>query len=350
MVDFGLSRGLKGCLIMDNRQIRFVAPGVAEVVPVSVGEPGRGQVLVRICVSSISSGTERANLVGNPNVGITGAGSVHFPRISGYSSAGVVERVGEGVTEFAPGDRVSLSWSTHTNYIVMDVRNVHHIGGLPFEAGALVHIATFPMAAVRKTRVEIGESMVVMGLGVLGLIAVRLSRLAGACPVIAVDPNAERREKALKFGADFALDPFAPDFAETVKKLTNGGARCAIEVTGNGKALDEVLDCMARFGRVALLGCTRESDFTIDYYRKVHGPGITLIGAHTLARPARDSSSGWWTEWDDEEAVIRLMRNGRMNLADMVERTEKVDDAPEVYARLANEKSFPITQFNWEKE
>ena len=89
---------------MDNRQIRFVAPGVAEVVPVSVGEPGRGQVLVRICVSSISSGTERANLVGNPNVGITGAGGVHFPRISGYSSAGVVERVGEGVTEFAPGE------------------------------------------------------------------------------------------------------------------------------------------------------------------------------------------------------------------------------------------------------
>lgn len=158
---------------MDNRQIRFVAPGVAEVVPVSVGEPGRGQVLVRICVSSISSGTERANLVGNPNVGITGAGSVRFPRISGYSSAGVVEKVGEGVTEFAPGDRVSLSWSTHTRYIVMDARNVHHIGDLPFEAGALVHIATFPMAAVRKTRVEIGESMVVMGLGVLGLIAVR---------------------------------------------------------------------------------------------------------------------------------------------------------------------------------
>ena len=97
----------------------------------------------------------------------------------------------------------------------MDVRNVHHIGGLPFEAGALVHIATFPMAAVRKTRVEIGgvDTCVVMGLGVLGLIAVRLSRLAGACPVHhAVDPNAERREKALKFGADFALDPFAPDF------------------------------------------------------------------------------------------------------------------------------------------
>ena len=107
VVDFGLSRGLKGCLIMDNRQIRFVAPGVAEVVPVSVGEPGRGQVLVRICVSSISSGTERANLVGNPNVGITGAGGVHFPRISGYSSAGVVERVGEGVTEFALGALIS---------------------------------------------------------------------------------------------------------------------------------------------------------------------------------------------------------------------------------------------------
>jgi hypothetical protein len=77
----------------------------------------------------------------------------------------------------------------------------------------------------------------------------------------------------------------------------------AIEVTGNGGALDGVLDCMARFGRVALLGCTRSSDFTIDYYRKVHGPGITLIGAHTNARPQYESHHGWWTTADDIRAV-----------------------------------------------
>ncbi|MFR6641702.1 MAG: hypothetical protein ACLUSP_10635 [Christensenellales bacterium] len=69
--------------------------------------------------------------------------------------------------------------------------------------------------------------------------------------------------------------------------MTARGANVAVEVTGLGKGLDRVLDCMRKFGRVALLGCTRNSDFTIDHYRKVHGPGITPVGAHTAARPRR---------------------------------------------------------------
>ena len=121
----------------------------------------------------------------------------------------------------------------------------------------------------------------------------------------------------------------------------------AIEVTGNGKALDGVLDCMAEFGRVALLGCTRSSDFTIDYYRKVHGPGITLIGAHTRARPKFESHRGWWTERDDFEAAIRLIRLGRLDLASLVEEVHSPLDAKEVYARLAAGGGFPVVQFDW---
>ena len=82
------------------------------------------------------------------------------------------------------------------------------------------------------------------------------------------------------------------DFSKKAKELTGGGAKVGIEVTGIGAGLDGILDCMARFGRVALLGCTRNKEFTIDYYRKVHGPGITLIGAHTNARPSCESSNG----------------------------------------------------------
>ena len=106
---------------------------------------------------------------------------------------------------------------------------------------------------------------------------------------------------------------------------------------------------MARFGRVALLGCTRDRNFTIDYYRKVHGSGITLVGAHTHARPVQDSSDGWWTERDDENCVISLLKHKRLDLADMVEDIRSPEEAPEVYARLAKEKSFPITQFDWSK-
>ena len=108
-----------------------------------------------------------------------------------------------------------------------------------------------------------------------------------------------------------------------------------------------VLDCMARFGRVALLGCTRSSDFSIDYYRKVHGPGITLIGAHTNARPLQDSRDGWWSERDDAQAILGLLSGKRLDFKRLIEETHSPAQAPEVFTRLANEPAFPIVQFDW---
>lgn len=334
---------------MNARQIQFTEPRVAQLIDVECPQPLPGQVQVRLAVSSISSGTERANLIGDPNIDSTRPGSVRFPRVMGYSSAGTVTAVGEGVEEYKIGDRVALAWSKHSELINMDTVNVHHIGAIPFEEAALWHISTFPLAAIRKCALEVGESAIVMGMGVLGQMAVKLLRVAGAAPIIAVDPVAEKRERALQLGADFALDPFALGFAAEAKRLTGGGANVAIEVTGNGGALDGVLDCMARFGRVALLGCTRDSNFTIDYYRKVHGPGITLIGAHTNARPKTESHSGWWTHRDDLQAVKKLYECGRLEFASMVEETHSPAVCGEVYARLARESAFPLVQFDWRR-
>lgn len=120
-----------------------------------------------------------------------------------------------------------------------------------------------------------------------------------------------------------------------------------IEVTGVGAGLNGILDCMALKGRVALLGCTRVSNFTVDFYRKVHGPGITLIGAHTNARPEEESSAGWWSHRDDMLALKRMTEYGRISLASLVEEASSPEKAPEVFQRLATEKSFPIHQFDW---
>lgn len=337
---------------MTNRHITFTAPGIAELQTAEIGMPRAGEVLVKTVCSTVSSGTERANLAGNPNVSTARTlpdMTKYYPRRLGYSSAGIVEAVGEGVTGVKVGDRVAVSWGTHSLYQIRDVNNVHRLpDNVSFSDGALGLIGIFPLAAIRKTRLEIGESAIVMGQGVLGQVAVQLLRLAGAVPIIAVDPSPVKRERALTLGADYALDPFAPDFVDTVHRLT-GGVKAAIEVTGNGTALDQVLDCMARFGRVALLGCTRESDFTIDYYRKVHGPGITLIGAHTLARPDTESHPGWWTTRDDIAALLKLTSMGRLHMADLVEEVHSPAKAAEVYARLMVEKVFPVVQFDWTK-
>jgi len=336
---------------MQSKNIVFIKEGMAQIKPEAVVMPQAGQVLVKLCVSTISSGTERANLTGSKTISplLKDAEVAVFPRRGGYSSAGIVEQVGEGVTSVKPGDRVAVSWSTHNQYVTAKESNVYPIGDISFEDAALFHVATFPMAAIRKCRLEIGESAIVMGMGVLGIVALRLLRCAGAAPIIAVDPDPEKREKALACGADFALDPFASDFAETAKSLTKGGANVGIEVTGIGAGLDGILDCMARFGRVALLGCTRDSNFTIDYYRKVHGPGVTLVGAHTAARPSRNSSHGWWTERDDFETILTMTKLGRLKLSELVGEVHPPEEAPQVYTRLCTEKTFPLVQFDWRK-
>lgn len=336
---------------MSYKKILFTEPKVAKLCDYDLAEPASGEVQVRLAVSTISSGTERANILGDINVSVfETSDEAVFPREGGYSSAGVIEKIGPNVTDLKVGDRVALSWSSHSQVLNIAKENVHKLSEtVSFQDAAIFHIATFPLAAIRKCRVEIGESAIVMGMGILGLCALPLLRIAGAAPIIAVDPDAAKREKAMRCGADYALDPYASDFVDKVKSLTGGGAKVAIEVTGVGKALDTVLDCMARFGRIALLGCTRNSDFTIDYYHKVHGPGITLVGAHASARPLVDSSNGWWTQKDDICTLIHLTELGRLHLGSMIDEVHSPTQASAIYTRLANERTFPLVQFDWNK-
>ncbi len=336
---------------MDKR-IVFTKINKAELLDVPFLEMPDHCIKVKTAFSTISQGTERANITGDPNVTYESEpnGEVVFPRYSGYSSSGIVVEKGKNVKDFEIGDRVAMSWSAHRGYNVLPAQRLIKLesDNVSLEEASIFHIATFPLAAIRKTRLEIGESLMVMGLGILGLLAVQLARAAGAVPVIAVDPIKEKREKALAIGADYALDPFEAGFAEKVKKITKGGVNAAIEVTGQGAGLNEALDCMARFGRVALLGCTRNFDFTVDYYRKVHAPGITLIGAHTLARPERESHPGWFTTKDDMQSVLKLCEAGRLNLKDIIEETHSPLECEAVYERLINDKNFPtVVQFDW---
>ena len=336
---------------MKNHSIIFTAPRVAEYLETEIEAPRAGEVLVKIARTAISSGTERANFVGEASTSIYRTAEVKFPRICGYSSAGVVAQVGEGVTNVKPGDRVACIWTKHRQYCTVPAENVFPLPDcVSLDEATLMHIATFPLAAIRKCHLEIGESAIVMGQGILGQMAVLLLRAAGATPIIAVDPNPQKRAEALQNGADYALDPFAPDFAETAKRLTCGGAAVAIEVTGNGRALDGVLDCMRPFGRVALLGCTRDPNFTIDYYRKVHGPGITLVGAHTRARPNVESAPGYWTVQDDMKALVRLSASGRLSLSRLIAEHHAPTEAPAVFTRLADEPTFPTVLFDWSDE
>lgn len=335
---------------MKTKQILFTKINTAELVESELPELKENEVRVKTAFSTISQGTERANITGDPNVYGAGLSAVIFPRACGYSSAGIVIEVGEKVDKVKVGDRVVTTWAFHREINQVDEKQLVKIpDGISFSEASMTLIASFPLAAVRKCHVEIGESTVIMGLGILGQFAVMFARTQGAVPVIAVDPVKERREKALKLGADYALDPTDDNFIEKVKELTNGGANVCIEVTGLGKGLEQGLDVMKRFGRIALLGCTRDKNFTIDYYKKVHCPGITIIGAHTMARPSEESHSGWFTHADDIKAIMKLIELNRIDVKQLVGEVHSPTECYEVFKRLVEDKNFPVVQFDWSK-
>ncbi len=335
------------------KQIVFTKINTAELLDMGeldLDAIGQKEVVVKTVISNISNGTEKANITGNPNISICEEEIFSFPRYLGYSSTGIVVKVGSAVTTVKEGDRVVVYDGYHKNYNVMPENKVVKVPSddISFNDCAISYISTFPLAAVRKTEVEVGESAMVMGLGILGQCAVKYFKTAGAVPVVAVDPVKERREQALACGADYAFDPTEKDFSDKVRAVTRGGVNACVEVTGLGIGLNQALDCMAKFGRISLLGCTRDKNFTVDYYRKVHGPGIKLIGAHTAARPFVESHPSYFTTADDIRAALYLLQYKRITLQDLLKEVHSPNECGEVFYRLATDKNFPLcVQFDW---
>jgi 2-desacetyl-2-hydroxyethyl bacteriochlorophyllide A dehydrogenase len=313
---------------------------------VDVPELKENEVLTEMEYIVVSGGTERANIMAMPN-----AGGDNFPKTLGYCGIGRVIKVGSAVDNITVGDRVLVYHGKHMKYNVRTVQDITKVEDDRISSldAAFVIIASMGLGGVRKLEIELGESAMVMGLGLLGMFAVQFLRLSGAYPVIAADLNPERRALALKLGADYALDPSAPDFVEQVRAITKGkGVRATVEVTGVSVAMRQALECAAYMGRISLLGCTRVSDCSVDYYQQVHKPGVTLIGAHNLVRPKVESYPHHWTHQDDCKAILDLIGAGRILVAPIVSRVVSPEDCTEIYNQLCDDPAFPMgTVFDW---
>ena len=330
------------------KRIIFASKNDAELIKDGIVDEkniGDDEIILKNLVSTISNGTEKAGITGER----VGNAPVSFPRKPGYSSSAEVIAVGKGISKVKVGDRVVPIQGSHSSHFIRKEDDLVVLpNDISNEEAAMMYIGTFPIAAIRKVRLEIGENCAVIGLGILGQFAIQFAKAAGAYPVIGVDPNPNRREEALKIGADFVFDPTDPNYIKNVLKVAPEGYVTAIEVTGTGVALNQTLDLMKRFGRIALLGCTRNSDFNVDFYTKVHMPGIELIGAHTLARPKYESYPHYFTDKDDINSIIKLCLGKRINISSMIKETHSPEECHEVFNRLVNDKNFPtVVQFDW---
>ena len=330
---------------MKSKQIFFTDLHKAELLEVEVRPIMENEVLIETEYTVVSGGTERANLLLTENTGD------RFPKSLGYCGIGRIIEIGAEVKSVSVGDRVLIYHGKHMKYNIRteaDITLVEDDAISSLDA-AFVVIATMGLGGVRKLEIELGESAMVMGLGLLGIFAVQFCRLSGAYPVIAADLNPTRRALALQLGADYALDPSDPDFVEQVKSITKGkGVRATVEVTGVSAAMKQALECASWMGRISLLGCTRVSDCEVDYYQQVHRPGVTLIGAHNFVRPKLESYPHHWTHQDDCKAILDLISAGRVQVAPIVSRVVSPKQAPEIYDQLCDDPAFPIgTVFDW---
>ena len=330
---------------MKSKTIYFTEPQKAELLEREIDVVTEKLVKVKMEYTVVSGGTERACIMGMNNT------SQNFPMCLGYCGVGYVIEIGEQVEKVTVGDRVLVYHGIHTEYNVFpdsDVTKVESDAVNSLDA-AFVIIASMGLGGVRKLEIELGESSMIMGLGLLGMFSVQFCRLSGANPVIAVDMNEERRNLALKLGADYALDPTDAIFKEKVMEITKGkGVNACVEVTGISVAMKQALECASWMGRISLLGCTRVSDCEIDYYTQVHRPGIKLIGAHNFVRPKFESYPHHWTHHDDCNAIIDMIATKRIQIEPIISRIESPVNATQIYNELCDNKNFPIgTVFDW---
>lgn len=327
--------------------ILFESVGTAVLRPFEVPEPGPDEVLVEKDYTVISAGTERANLMNLPNT------SGGFPYYPGYCGVGRVIAVGEGVDNAAIGDRVLAEFSGHRSHAIHEAAEVIPVTDDRIETieAAFVIIAAMGLQGVRKLMLELGESAMVIGLGLLGMFATQLAKIDGAIPVIVSDFDKQRRDLALSLGADQAFSPDEENLIQKVKELTYGnGPDKIVEVTGSASPLQDALEYVARQGRISLLGCTRIPDVNIDFYQYVHKPGVTLVGAHTFVRPEQDSYPGYWTTRDDYRTLLALIAADRLQVKPIISEIVSPESAPEVYQRLAQEKHPPLgIVFDWKQ-
>ncbi|MBS7611638.1 zinc-binding alcohol dehydrogenase [Candidatus Bathyarchaeota archaeon] len=317
---------------MKAKCVVFKSRGVVDVEELKIGKPQSGYLLVKTICSLISPGTETAFLMALPNT--TGI----FPQYPGYSNIGIVEEVGENVKDFKPGDVVA-SPSRHSSHVLVhESEALKTPEGLSAEEASFFNIAAIALQGVRKGFIELGSSVVVVGQGLIGLLATQFAALSGAFPLIAVDVIDSRLKLSTRLGADYALNPTEADAVEEIMRLTDGrGADVVIEATGNPNAIPTALNMAGKLGRVVILGSPRGLS-TVNFYMPVHRKGLVIIGAHNSVRPKYESLPHFWTDKDDMKLTLKLITKGRLKVKELISLKLPVEKAPEAYRLIMERK------------
>jgi len=319
---------------MHYRRIVFKEPKRVEIEEADLPEPSSNQILIRTQVTLISTGTELTMLSGEYPKGSVWNKITKYPVFPGYSNCGVVEKIGGNVQKFKVGDRVS-STASHAEYAVINEdRAVKVPDSISDEEAAFGTLSATVMNSVRLANIKLGESVIIVGVGILGQLACQFSKLCGGFPVIAVDLSLRRLGIAKRLGATATIQPKEEDAEQRIMELTKGrGADVVFEVTGNPKTIPWELSLVKRQGRFILLSSPRGVT-ELDLHDLVNWPSRIIIGTHTSSHPSHEISYNPWTWERNIQLFFDLLSAGLVNVKDLITDRYKWTEAKQVYQRL----------------
>ncbi len=329
---------MKALLLREYRQL--------EIAEVPAPAAGAGEVLVRVAACGIC---------GSDVHGYDGSSGRRIPPVvMGHEAAGVVEAVGEGVSRFAVGDRVTFDSTVFcgactfclrgevnlceqrqvmgvscgeyrragafAEYIAVPERIVYRLpDSLGFAEAAMLEAVSVALHAVRVAELQGGETALVIGAGMIGLLTMQAARAQGCSQVLIADIDATRLKMAAEAGADRTIETSGAALVDEVMRLTGGrGVDVVVEAVGREETVNAAIDCVRKGGTVVLVGNI--------------APTVSLPLQKVVTRQIRlqgsCASAGEYPE------AMRLIAEGTIRVEPLITAVAPLSEGPRWFERL----------------
>jgi L-iditol 2-dehydrogenase len=321
--------------------------GVLTYTDVPTPEPGPGYVRLKVKAISICGSDIKRYVDGHRM----------YPLILGHENSGVIDRVGEGVSESYIGKRAAIiplvpcfeceqcqrgyysachSYSFigsrqsggFAEFVDLPERNAFLLpDDLPFEHAALIEPSTVARHMLALGDFQRGQTAVVLGAGSIGLMIVQWLRILGAKQIIVTDILEDNLRIASKIGAHVTLNPSKVDAVKEMQKLLGDGADLTLEATGVPQVLEQTLPITRPRGRVVLAGNQPlDKNLPLTFIETMMRREISLVGcfmSYSAPFPGHE-----WTE------TIAALQNGSLDMDTLISHRFPLSKAPEIFEKI----------------
>jgi 2-desacetyl-2-hydroxyethyl bacteriochlorophyllide A dehydrogenase len=338
---------------------RIYGPHDIRLTDVPTPEPGRGELVCRVVRAGIC-GTDHAIYTGE--FSFVKKGLVPFPMTPGHEWSGVIEKIGEGVENFCLGDRVVgdtsvacgvcyeclmgrydhceksravgtiLCWDgAYAEYILMPARHVFHLPDtISFDNAAMVEPAATALYAVTLAEVKVGDTVLILGSGPIGISAAKLAKLCGASRVVIVGRKEFKLRKALDLGIDASINTAETPFEEGVRNaFGEWGVEHVVEASGSLDLFTRTLNVVKQSAVISLVAFYEKMMNGFDIDRFVFGD-IKLRGVA--------GSLGMY------RPVLRLMASGMLDLTSLITARYGLAEVPGVMESMPERNAKRIKE------